>query len=57
MRHVIFDAKVAFRKGHLSTKTNLVRRLVMDHGWTSDLSLHFFFLGTNLVEHDIYGMY
>ena len=56
-RHAIFDAKVALRKGHLSTETNLVTRLVMDHGWTPDLSLVFFFSGTNLVERDIYGMY
>ena len=56
-RHVVFDAKVAFRIGHLGTETNLVTRLVMDHGWTPDLSLVSFFLGTNLVEHDIYGMY
>ena len=56
-RHAIFDAMVALRKGHLGTETNLITRLVMDHGWTLDLSLVFFFFDTNLFEHDIYGMY
>ena len=56
-RHANFDAKVALRKGHLGTETNIVTSLVMDHGWTPDLSLVFSFLSTNLVERDICGMY
>ena len=55
-RHANSDAKVALKKGHLGTETNTVTRLLMDHGWTPDLSQFFSFFSTNLVECDICGM-